>query len=97
MADVQAVYLSIAGDVSTAVASAEGTVSTTTASLSGDLTLPTDIPYYTGGYEVNPDFVGTSLSTAGKVLTQNVNVHPIQVEDVVNLSGGRTVYIGGIN
>ena len=96
MADVQAVYLSIAGDVSTAVASAEGTVSTTTASLSGDITLPTDLPYYTGTYDVNPDFVGTSLQTAGKVLTQNVNVHPIQVEDVSNPQGGRTVYIGGI-
>lgn len=97
MADVQAIYLSIEGTVSTVVASTEGTVSTTTESLSGDLTLPTDIPYYTGGYEVNPDFVGTSLSTAGKVLTQNVNVHPIQVEDVSNPQGGRTVYIGGIS
>lgn len=54
------------------------------------------IEYYDGAYEVNPDFVGTSLSTAGKVLTQNVNVHPIQVEDVSNPQGGRTVYIGGI-
>lgn len=97
MADVQTVYLTIEGTVSTTVASTEGEVSTIAECLSGELTLPTDIPYYTGTYEVNPDFVGASLSTAGKVLTQNVNVHPIQVENVSNSSGGRTVYIGGIN
>lgn len=97
MADVRAVYLSIDGTVSTTVESIEGTVSTTAKSLSGELTLPTSVPDYTGEYNVNPDFVGTILSTAGKLLTQNVNVRPIQVENVSNPQGGRTVYIGGIN
>lgn len=86
MSDIVTIYLPVSGTVSTSVAS-----------LSGRLTLPTDMPYYSGVYEVNPDFVGTILSTAGTVLTQNVNVHPIQVEDVLNPSGGRTVYIGGFN
>lgn len=96
MADVQAVYLTIEGTVSTTVASTEGEVNTIAECLSGELTLPTSVPDYTGEYDVNPNFVGTILSTAGKVLTQNVNVHPIQVEDVSNPQGGRTVYIGGI-
>ena len=96
MADVQAVYLIIEGTVSTTAASIEGEVSTIAECLFGELTLPTDMPYYVGEYEINPDFVGTSLQTTGKVLTQNVTVHPIQVENVSNPQGGRTVYIGGI-
>lgn len=97
MADVQTVYLSIEGTVSTTVASTEGEVSTIAECLSGELTLPTELPYYTGTYEVNPDFIGINLQTAGKALAQNININPIQVEDVSNPSGGRTVYIGGIN
>lgn len=54
------------------------------------------IEYYDGSYEVNPDFNGTTLQTAGKAMRNNVNVNPIQVENVSNPQGGRTVYIGGI-
>lgn len=55
-----------------------------------------DLPTYTGVTEVDPDFDGVTLHTANKVLVNNITVNPIKVESVSNLSGGRTVYIGGI-
>lgn len=55
-----------------------------------------DLPVYTGETTVEPDFDGTVLMTAQKVMTQNITVNPIQVESVSNPTGGRTVYIGGI-
>ena len=55
-----------------------------------------DLPVYTGDTTVNPDFVGTVLMTAQRVVNQNITVNPIQVESVSNPTGGRTVYIGGI-
>lgn len=55
-----------------------------------------DLPTYTGVTEVDPDFDGVTLQTADKVLVNNITVNPIKVESVSNLSGGRTVYIGGI-
>lgn len=55
-----------------------------------------DLPVYTGETTVKPDFVGTVLMTANKVMANNVTVNPIQVESVSNPVGGRTVYIGGI-
>lgn len=55
-----------------------------------------DLPVYTGETTVNPDFVGTVLMTAQKVVAQNITVNPIQVESVSNPTGGKTVYIGGI-
>ena len=55
-----------------------------------------DLPTYTGVTEVDPDFNGVTLQTANKVLVNNITVNPIEVESVSNLSGGRTVYIGGI-
>lgn len=66
--------------------------------ITGELTIPTyfDIDEYEGEYEVNPDFNGITLPTVNKTLTQNISVNPIQVESVSNLSGGKTVYIGGI-
>lgn len=51
---------------------------------------------YTGATEIEPDFDGAILETAHKLVMDNINIHPIQVESVSNLSGGRTVYIGGI-
>ncbi len=67
-------------------------------SLTFDVSTPTHVEtdIYTGQTEVNPDFVGTTLETAHKLLTDDIVVKPIQVESVSNLSGGRTVYIGGI-
>ena len=55
-----------------------------------------DLPTYTGQTVVNPNFVGVVLPTANKVLAQNITVNPIEVQSVSNLSGGKTVYIGGI-
>ena len=55
-----------------------------------------DAPVYTGETTVNPDFTGTVLQTAQKIVTNNITVNPIQVESVSNPMGGRTVYIGGI-
>ena len=55
-----------------------------------------DLPVYTGGTNIDPDFDGTVLMTAQKVVNQNITVNPIQVESVSNIQGGRTVYIGGI-
>lgn len=51
---------------------------------------------YTGETVVNPDFVGKVLNTRQKLLTSDISVNPIQVEEVSNTSGGVTVYIGGI-
>lgn len=55
-----------------------------------------DAPVYTGDTTVDPDFTGTVLQTAQKIVTNNITVNPIQVESVSNIQGGRTVYIGGI-
>lgn len=55
-----------------------------------------DLPVYTGETTVDPDFDGTVLMTANKVVNQNITINPIQVESVSNPAGGRTVYIGGI-
>lgn len=67
-------------------------------SLTFDVSTPTyvETDIYTGQTEVNPDFVGVTLETSRKLLTDDIVVKPIQVESVSNLSGGRTVYIGGI-
>lgn len=55
-----------------------------------------DAPIYMGDTVVDPDFDGTILETAQKIVLSNITVNPIQVESVSNPSGGRTVYIGGI-
>jgi len=55
-----------------------------------------DAPTYQGQTVVNPDFNGTVLETAQKIVLSNITVNPIQVESVSNPMGGRTVYIGGI-
>ncbi len=55
-----------------------------------------DAPTYTGQTTVDPDFSGTVLETAQKIVLSNITVNPIQVESVSNPTGGRTVYIGGI-
>ena len=50
---------------------------------------------YEGPYSVDPLFQTTILETRRKFMTDNVRVHPIGVSRVTNLSGGKTVYIGG--
>lgn len=51
---------------------------------------------YTGDYVVDPSFVKSALPTKDKLLLEDVTVNPIEVARVSNLSGGTTVYIGGI-
>lgn len=50
-------------------------------------------PIYDGVYEVTPAFTEQSLSTADKVLKEDVKVKAIPRYDVANTSGGVTVYI----
>lgn len=51
---------------------------------------------YDGDYVVDPKFATQVLETENKLLLENVEVNPIEVSRVSNLSGGTTVYIGGI-
>lgn len=50
-------------------------------------------PVYDGVYEVTPAFQEQSLSTADKVLKEDVKVKAIPRYDVTNTAGGVTVYI----
>lgn len=52
---------------------------------------------YTGEYEVTPNFSEQILQTKDRRMADDITVKSIQVESVANLSGGRTVYIGGIS
>ena len=51
---------------------------------------------YTGAYTVEPDWNPQILQTKEKVMTDNVTVEGIYITSVTNLSGGNTVYIGGV-
>ena len=65
----------------------------------GVLSIPTyvDVGIYEGDYEVAPSFESQTLETRNKTLTEDILVKAIEVQSVTNLSGGKTVYIGGIN
>lgn len=52
--------------------------------------------YYNGDYIVDPDFEEQTLHTKKKIMKEDVTVKPIAVSRTANLSGGITVYIGGI-
>lgn len=56
---------------------------------------PDDREHYMGNYDVVPGREATVLETAAKVMDDDVTVHPIPYFQVSNLSGGKTVYIGG--
>lgn len=58
--------------------------------------IKSDYEYYSGATTVNPDFVGTVLETAQKILLDDVTINPIEVVRTSNPQGGKTVYIGGI-
>ncbi len=50
---------------------------------------------YSGPYVVDPlTATDTTLATESKILEQNVVIHKIRFEEVSNLSGGTTAYIG---
>lgn len=69
-----------------------------TGALTGALSIPTyiDVEKYDGEYEVSPAFEDCTLETKNKTLTDDILVKAIEVQTVSNLSGGKTVYIGGI-
>lgn len=53
---------------------------------------------YEGDYEVIPSAKQKQvLETAQKIMSKNVTVHKIPYSQTSNLSGGDTVYIGGID
>ena len=82
--------LSVAGTITGRLSALE--------SLSGKMNIPevVGVTLYDGEYVVSPDFEGSILETKDKLLRQDVTVNPIEVQTVSNLSGGKTVYIGGI-
>lgn len=51
---------------------------------------------YLGPYIVDPIFETITLETNDKKMTDDVTVNPIAVSRTSNLSGGITVYIGGL-
>lgn len=56
--------------------------------------IPKDCPVYEGEYEVTPAVQAQTLSTAGKLLQNNVKINEIPFAEVSNTSGGTTVTIG---
>lgn len=54
-----------------------------------------DYDFYEGPYTVDPlAAANTTLSTAQKVLTNDVTVYSIRYNEVSNVAGGYTAYIG---
>ena len=57
----------------------------------------TPIEEYAGPYSVSPRFYyGHMLATKGKAMRDNVTVDAIQIYEVSNPKGGKTVTIGAI-
>jgi len=56
----------------------------------------TPVQEYSGEYVVDPKFSEQILETKDKKMRDDVTVNPIMVSRTTNLSGGTTVYIGGI-
>lgn len=54
-----------------------------------------ELPQYEGETEVTPSTTEQTLETAGKMVPDNISVNPIKYAEVGNLSGGKTVTIGG--
>lgn len=68
-----------------------------TPGITGYLQRGGETPPYTGEYEVTPK-VGeeTILQTKNKCMAENVTVKEIQIAEVSNSAGGKTITIGGI-
>lgn len=54
---------------------------------------PEDHDYYTGIYEIFPDWTGITLDTSDKICTDDIEVHKIPKQEVDNDAGGRTLTI----
>ena len=52
-----------------------------------------DIPVYDGPYEAIPKVEAQTLTTAKKLMTDDVTVHGVPFYEVSNDQGGNTVYI----
>ncbi len=50
---------------------------------------------YEGDYNISPKFEDQTLPTKNKTLNADILVNAIEVARTTNLSGGKTVYIGG--
>lgn len=74
--------------------SADGTLSVNTDTIVDDVLA--ELPIYGGAYLVRPDFEEQTLATKGYTMANDVTVGAIQVSKIGNLSGGNTVYIGGV-
>ena len=61
--------------------------------LRGNLSFPPPYGPYTGGYEVTPSGETQTLETNGKLLTQDIIIHPIPYQLVTNQAGGLTAQI----
>lgn len=55
-----------------------------------------ELPQYSGAYTITPDWQAQTLSTAGKLLSEDVQVQEIQTWETSNESGGTTYIIGRI-
>ena len=53
-----------------------------------------DVPFYEGEYKVTPKTTEQMLSTAHRILQEDVHINKIPYFEVSNNSGGDTVYIG---
>lgn len=53
-----------------------------------------NIPRYTGDYEVTPQTVAQVLPTGGKLMTDDVDIRAIPYWETSNQSGGITAIIG---
>lgn len=71
-----------------------GTISTTKV-LSAHASVSVDYEKYVGTYEVTPTIEAQTLSTANRVMVDNVNIKAIPYYSVSNASHGETIIIGG--
>lgn len=70
---------------------------TTAKTISGTVSkYPVKEVEFLGPYVVNPTFDEQVLDTDSKLMTADVTVKPIAVSRTSNLSGGITVFIGGL-
>lgn len=61
--------------------------------LRGNLSFPPPYGPYTGDYEVTPSTETQTLETKGKLLMENIVVHPISYQLAINQAGGLTAQI----
>lgn len=61
--------------------------------LRGNLSFPPPYGPYAGDYEVTPSGETQTLETKGKLLAQDIIIHPIPYQLIVNQAGGLTAQI----